>query len=111
MSLAALAAVMAFSVPAGAAGKGECFQWVRDVIETWSSEGTTGDAISDGLYGNEPNVLGQDPDGPSEVEPGSGAGSVVPSQSPGPKVTLPDGSVVQGATMGNVMKAVTSAVC
>jgi hypothetical protein len=65
---------------------------------------TVGDCISDGWYGNEPNVVGpyvQDA-GPAEVAPGTKAGRVVPSQSPGPKVTNPDGSVRNGASIGDL---------
>ncbi len=47
----------------------------------------TGYCISDVFYGNQPNL---DADG-----------NVVPSQSPGPKVTLPDGTVVQGNSVGD----------
>lgn len=49
--------------------------------------GTTGYCISDGFYGNEPNF---DADG-----------NVIPSQSPGPKKTLPDGTVVAGSSIGD----------
>ena len=54
------------------------------------SEGTVGDCISDGLYGNEPNIVGPfAPGGPEEQEPGTIGGRVVPSQSPGPSVNNP----------------------
>jgi len=46
-----------------------------------------GYCISDGFYGNQPNL---DADG-----------HVIPSQSPGPKKTLPDGTVVQGNSVGD----------
>ena len=46
-----------------------------------------GYCISDGFYGNQPN---RDADG-----------NVVPSQSPGPKKTLPDGTVVDGNSIGD----------
>jgi hypothetical protein len=49
---------------------------------------TVGDCISDVVYGNEPNVVGST-GGPAEQEPGSAAGNVVPSQSPGPFVNNP----------------------
>jgi hypothetical protein len=45
-----------------------------------------GYCISDGFYGNQPNRVD---------------GQVVPSQSPGPTKTLPDGSVVQGSSLGD----------
>lgn len=54
------------------------------------SEGTVGDCISDGIYGNEPNIVGPfAPGGPEEQEPGTRGGRVVPSQSPGPFVNNP----------------------
>jgi hypothetical protein len=62
---------------------------------------TVGDCISDGFYGNEPNMASGAPGGPSEQAPGSQAGNVVPSQSPGPKKTLPDGTVVPGNSVGD----------
>ena len=64
---------------------------------------TVGDCISDGFYGNEPNIVGPfAPGGPAEQPPGSKGGRVVPSQSPGPKVTNPDGTVRPGASVGDV---------
>jgi hypothetical protein len=46
---------------------------------------TTGDCVSDGFLGNEPNIEGPAaPGGPQEQAPGSAAGRVAPSQSPGP---------------------------
>jgi hypothetical protein len=67
---------------------------------------TVGDCISDGFYGNEPNIVDPfAPGGPQEQAPGSAAGRVVPSQSPGPKVTNPDGSVRDGASVGDARKA------
>ena len=51
---------------------------------------TVGDCISDGFYGNEPNII--DPfatGGPAEQEPGTIGGRVVPSQSPGPVLNNP----------------------
>jgi hypothetical protein len=46
-----------------------------------------GYCVSDGFYGNQPN---------RDAE-----GNVVPSQSPGPKRTLPDGTVVDGNSIGD----------
>jgi hypothetical protein len=46
-----------------------------------------GYCVSDVFYGNQPN---RDADG-----------NIVPSQSPGPKKTLPDGTVVQGNSIGD----------
>jgi hypothetical protein len=46
-----------------------------------------GYCVSDGFYGNQPN---------RDAE-----GNVVPSQSPGPKKTLQDGTVVDGNSVGD----------
>ena len=63
---------------------------------------TVGDCLSDGFYGNEPNIVGPfAPDGPAEQEPGTKGGRVVPSQSPGPKVTT-SGGVVDGPSIGDI---------
>ena len=51
---------------------------------------SVGDCISDGLYGNEPNMADGSLGGPSEQTPGSQAGNVLPSQSPGPFVNNPN---------------------
>ena len=72
--LAALGALC--SVPASAAGNG-------------NSGFTVGDCMSDGLYGNEPNMTNGAGGGPAEQEPGTQAGNVVSSQSPGPWVNNP----------------------
>ena len=62
---------------------------------------TVGDCISDGFYGNEPNMADGSMGGPSEQEPGSQAGNVLPSQSPGPFVTDPStGEVSRGNSIG-----------
>ena len=50
---------------------------------------SVGDCISDGLYGNEPNMADGSVGGPSEQAPGSKGGNVLPSQSPGPFVNNP----------------------
>lgn len=50
---------------------------------------SVGNCISDGLYGNEPNMADGSLGGPSEQEPGSKGGNVLPSQSPGPFVNNP----------------------
>ena len=50
---------------------------------------TVGDCMSDILYGNEPNMTDGTPGGPAEQTPGSQAGNVVPSQSPGPFLNNP----------------------
>jgi hypothetical protein len=50
---------------------------------------SVGDCMSDILYGNEPNMANGAPGGPAEQEPGTQAGNVVPTQSPGPFVNNP----------------------
>jgi hypothetical protein len=50
---------------------------------------TVGNCMSDILYGNEPNMADGTPGGPAEQEPGSQAGNVLPTQSPGPFVNNP----------------------
>ena len=45
---------------------------------------TVGECISDGIYGNEPNMKNGAPGGPAEQAPGTKGGNVVPTQSPGP---------------------------
>lgn len=66
------------------------------------TEATVGNCISDVVYGNEPNMSDGSSDGPAEQEPGSQAGNVVPSQSPGPKVNNPNdpGNPIQGRSVG-----------
>lgn len=68
---------------------------------------TVGDCISDGIYGNEPNIEGPfAPGGPAEQDPGTKAGRVVPSQSPGPFVNAgpnepPRNDRVRGSSVGD----------
>lgn len=50
---------------------------------------SVGNCISDIVYGNEPNMADGSPGGPAEQVPGSQAGNVLPSQSPGPFVNNP----------------------
>jgi hypothetical protein len=62
---------------------------------------TVGDCISDGFYGNEPNMADGSLGGPAEQQPGTQAGNVLPSQSPGPFVTDPTtGEVTRGHSIG-----------
>lgn len=62
---------------------------------------TVGDCISDGFYGNEPNMADGSVGGPAEQQPGTQAGNVLPSQSPGPFVTDPTtGEVSRGNSIG-----------
>jgi hypothetical protein len=53
------------------------------------TEQTVGNCISDVVYGNEPNMANGSPGGPAEQNPGTQAGNVVPTQSPGPFVNNP----------------------
>ena len=65
------------------------------------SGATVGDCISDGFYGNEPNMADGSTGGPAEQSPGTQAGNVLPSQSPGPFVTNPaTGEVTRGNSVG-----------
>ena len=90
--------------------QGVCRQGAQDfVMATWGGpEGTRGDAISDGLYGNEPNVV--DPYvqdiGPEQLEPGTKDGRIVGSASPGPALI----SGGTGISVGDFRQAV-NAVC
>ena len=106
------AAAMA-APPAGS--KGECVQAVKaGTIALLDSpndveSGKLGDAISDGFFGNEPNLLNTNTDddlGPNEVAPGSQAGNVAPSLSPGPKVTgggfLTWGTIKKAGGIGSI---------
>src|SRR3954453_22449013 len=62
---------------------------------------TVGDCISDGFYGNEPNMAAGSLGGPAEQQPGTKAHNVLPSQSPGPFVTDPTtGEVSRGNSVG-----------
>jgi hypothetical protein len=62
---------------------------------------TVGDCISDGFYGNEPNMADGSLGGPAEQQPGTKGGNVLPSQSPGPFVTDPStGEVSRGHSIG-----------
>ena len=65
------------------------------------SGATLGDCISDGFYGNEPNMADGSLGGPAEQQPGTQAGNVLASQSPGPFVTNPiTGEVTRGNSIG-----------
>ena len=49
-----------------------------------------GACISDGIYGNQPNMADGSAGGPQDQVPGSQAGNVLPTQSPGPFVNNPN---------------------
>ena len=55
-----------------------------------SPRDNVGYCISDGFYGNQPNL--------------DANGDVVASQSPGPQRTLPDGTVVMGNSIGDYQR-------
>jgi len=74
---AALTALFIAAIPAYGSGNGQ-------------SGFTVGDCISDVVYGNEPNMADGAVGGPAEQEPGTQAGNVLPSQSPGPFVNNPN---------------------
>ena len=69
------------------------------------TQATVGNCISDGMYGNEPNMANGALGGPAEQAPGTQAGNVLPTQSPGPQKTLPDGTVVRGSSVGDIQQA------
>jgi hypothetical protein len=83
--------VAAFAAPSE---QGQCRQDANEAIVALLSpeEGTRGDAMSDGLFGNEPNMADGSAGGPSEQEPGTQAGNVLATQSPGPFVNEPGGN-------------------
>jgi hypothetical protein len=65
---------------------GACRQAAGDALVAASTEGTRGDFMSDVLFGNEPNMATGAPGGPNEQAPGSQAGNVLATWSPGPWV-------------------------
>ena len=67
---------------------------------------SVGDCISDGLYGNEPNMADGSNGGPSEQTPGTQARNVLPSQSPGPFVNNPSDpdNPTRGRSVGGWMQ-------
>lgn len=80
-------AVVALALPGNAAsadGNGACRQAANDLFVSLSAEGTRGDFMSDVIFGNEPNMANGAPGGPSEQAPGTQAGNVVATWSPGP---------------------------
>lgn len=84
----ALAVAVISAPPAVAAGNSQ-------------SGATVGDCMSDVFYGNEPNMADGSAGGPAEQQPGTQAGNVLPSQSPGPFVTNPStGEVSRGNSVG-----------
>lgn len=96
--------------------QGQCRQDTNTAIRAASSEGTRGDFMSDVIFGNEPNMANGAPGGPSEQEPGTKGGNVVPSQSPGPFVNTganepPRNDRGEHGFGGNDMAQAVNAVC
>ena len=86
--LAAVVASAAAASPVVAAGNAQ-------------SGATVGDCVSDGFYGNEPNMADGSLGGPAAHAPGTQAGHVLASQSPGPVVPTPvTGAVSRGNSIG-----------
>lgn len=67
---------------------------------------SVGNCISDIVYGNEPNMADGSPGGPAEQAPGSQAGNVLPTQSPGPFVNNPNDpdNPTRGRSVGGFMQ-------
>lgn len=114
---AAVGMSVGMALPAGAApsDQAQCRQDAHDAMVAASEEGTRGDFMSDTLFGNEPNMRDGSPGGPNEQEPGSQAGNVVPSQSPGPFVNTgenepPRNDRVRGFDGGD-LQALIRAAC
>jgi hypothetical protein len=111
---AAVAALVVSGSPAAADGNGECRQAADDLFVSLSDEGTRGDFMSDVIFGNEPNMADGTPGGPSEQEPGSQAGNVLASWSPGPWVNTgfnepPRNDRTRGFGGGDLQAAVRAA--
>ena len=101
--------------PAAAEGNGECRQAFGDAFVTLSAEGTRGDFMSDVIFGNEPNMADGSAGGPSEQAPGSAAGNVLATWSPGPWVNTgenlpPRNDRLQGFGGGD-LQALVRAAC
>jgi hypothetical protein len=83
---------------------GECVQLLQAITAAtldspFDTDSSLGDAISDGFFGNEPNLLNTNTNldlGPDEVSPGTQAGTVEASLSPGPG-TIGGGFLTWGA--------------
>ena len=101
--------------PADADGDGACRQAAHDVFVEASTEGTRGDFMSDRIFGNEPNMADGSAGGPNEQEPGSQAGNVLATWSPGPFVNtgenLPPRNDRTMAFGGGDLQALVKAAC
>jgi len=114
---AVVAALMVSGSPAAANEaneNGACRQAAGDVLVAASTEGTRGDFMSDVLFGNEPNMANA-AGGPSEQEPGSQAGNVLATWSPGPWVNIgfnePPRNDRQRGFGGGELQAVVRSAC
>ena len=108
LTIAVLGAALAVPATASAApaDQAQCRQDAKDLLVATSEEGTYGDFMSDTIFGNEPNIVGPfAPGGPEQQEPGSKAGRVVPSASPGPA------TIGGGSFSGGDLQAAIRAAC
>lgn len=111
---AVIGALVVSGSPAAANGNGECRQAAGDFLVALSDEGTRGDYMSDVLFGNEPNMADNSAGGPNEQEPGSQAGNVLASWSPGPWINTgenlpPRNDRTRGFDGGDLQAAVRAA--
>ena len=113
--VAVVAALVVSGSPIAAAGNGECRQEFGDAFVELSDEGTRGDFMSDVIFGNEPNMANGAPGGPSDQAPGSQAGNVLASWSPGPWVNtgenLPPRNDRTSGFDGGDLQALVRAAC
>ena len=117
IAVVAVAATLAASGAPATANEanenGACRQAANDAFVAASVEGTRGDFMSDVIFGNEPNMANA-PGGPSEQEPGSQAGNVLATWSPGPWINTgenlpPRNDRVRGFGGGDLQELVRTA--
>jgi hypothetical protein len=116
--VAVVAALMVSGSPATANeanDKGACRQAANDASVAASDEGTRGDFMSDVIFGNEPNMADNSPGGPEDQAPGSQAGNVLATWSPGPFVNTGENEAPRNdrtmAFGGGDLQALVRAVC
>lgn len=121
-SIAVVAALVVSGSPATANEaneNGACRQAANDAFIAASlaesGEGTRGDFMSDVIFGNEPNMANGSPGGPSEQTPGSQAGNVLATWSPGPWINtgenLPPRNDRTRGFGGGDLQALVQAAC
>lgn len=114
IAVAVVGALVLSATPA-LAGDGQCRQDAHDLFVAASSEGTMGDFMSDVIFGNEPNMASGATGGPNEQEPGSQAGNVLATWSPGPWVNtgenLPPRNDRTRGFGGDDLQALVRATC